>query len=234
VCAGMRRPWHEAQPELVDGIRADLLARYSSLHLFINEAGDAEVRGTFPVLSPEGRELDRYQVTIELHADYPDSLPGVRETGGRIPWREDSHVESDGKACVLIPDDRWRSFPKGAPFRCFLEGPVHNFFLGQSLVAQGEKWPFGEWQHGAAGVLQYYRELIGTENVRTVARFLYVLKKLNLKPHLDCPCGSGLKIEKCCKSKILDLRRKIPAATATKALTTLGIAASPYNGPRLR
>lgn len=230
----MRRPWHESQPELVDEIRADLLARYTSLHLFINESGDAEVRGTFPVLSAEGRELDRYQVTIELHADYPDSLPVVRETGGRIPWCEDSHVESDGKACVLIPDDRWRSFPKGTPFRCFLEGPVHNFFLGQSLVAQGGEWPFGEWKHGREGVLQYYQELLGTEDPRTIARFLYVLKKLNLKLHLHCPCGSGRKIEKCCKSKILDLRKKIPSATATKAMKTLGMEASPYTGSRLR
>jgi hypothetical protein len=230
----MRRPWHEGQPELVDGIRADLLARYPSLHLFINEAGEAEVRGTFPVLSPEGRELDRYQVTIELHADYPDSLPVVRETGGRIPWHKDSHVEPDGRACVLIPDDRWRSFPKGSPFRRFLEGPVHNYFLGQSLVAQGEKWPFGEWLHGPEGLLQYYQELLGTGDVRTVARFLYVLNKLNLKLHWDCPCGGGRKIEKCCKAKIIDLRKKIPAAMAGKAMKTLGIAASPYSGPRLR
>jgi hypothetical protein len=230
----MKRRWHEEQPELVDGIRADLLARYPSLHLFINEAGDTQVRGTFPVLSPEGRELDRYQVAIELPADYPEGLPVVREVGGRIPWHEDSHVETDGKACVLIPDDRWRGFPKGAPFRHFLEGPVHNFFLGQSLVAQGEKWPFGEWRHGREGVLQYYQELFGTVDLRTVARFLHVLNKLNLKLHWDCPCGSGRKIEKCCKSRIIDLRSKIPAATAAKAMKTLGIAASPYNGPRLR
>lgn len=230
----MNRRWHEVQPELVDGIRADLRARYPLLHLFINEAGDAQVRGTFPVLSPEGRELDRYQVTIELPADYPDGLPVVREVGGRIPWHEDSHVETDGKACVMIPDDRWRGFPRGAPFRHFLEGPVHNFFLGQSLVARGEKWPFGEWKHGLSGVLQYYRELIGTEDDRTIARFLYVLKKLNFKPHMECPCGSGRKIEKCCKSKVLDLRMKIPPATAAKAMMKLRIEASPYNGPRLR
>lgn len=226
----MSKAWHERHPELADRIRADLRAHYPSLHLFIEPDGSAAVRGTFPVLSPEGRVLDRYQVTIELPADYPRSLPVVREVGSRIPWKPEFHVNPDGAACVLLPDDRWRCFPEGAPFVRFLDGPVHDFFLGQSLVALGEGWPFGQWSHGAKGVYEYYQWLFETEDPSTIRRYLEVLAKLNYKGHLLCPCGSGEKIRRCCRARIADLRDKIPPVVARKALETLGARKAPVVG----
>lgn len=174
--------------------------------------------------------LDRYQVTIELPADYPRSLPVVREVGSRIPWKPEFHVNPDGAACVLLPDDRWRCFPEGAPFVRFLDGPVHDFFLGQSLVALGEGWPFGQWSHGAKGVYEYYQWLFETEDPSTIRRYLEVLAKLNYKGHLPCPCGSGEKIRRCCRARIADLRDKIPPVVARKALETLGARKAPVVG----
>ncbi len=217
------KPWYERDPRLVEQIRTALRTRYPSLHLFIESDGRAFVRGTFPVRSPEGRVLDRYEISIELLADYPRSLPIVRETGGRIPWKPDFHVNSDGTACVLLPDDRWRCFPEGAPFVKFLEGPVHDFFLGQSLVALGEDWPFGEWSHGSQGVIEYYQWLLGTKDIAVIVRFLRVLAKLNFKDHWLCPCGSSKKIRRCCQIRLLELRRKIPPNVARKALETIGV-----------
>jgi hypothetical protein len=222
------KPWHQRDPQLADQIRADLRARYPNLNLFIEADGSASVRGTFPVLSPEGRVLDRYQVSIDIPADYPRALPVVREVGGRIPWKPEFHVNRDGTACVLLPDDRWRCFPEGARFIQFLDGPVHDFFLGQSLVAVGEDWPFGQWSHGRDGVLEYYQWLLGTEDKDTIERFLSVLGKLNMKGHWECPCGSGRKIRKCCRARIEDLRNKIPSQTARRALEVLWATKSPY------
>ena len=190
--------------------------------------GAAVVRGTFSVYSTQSKVLDEYRISIELPQDYPKGLPIVREVGARIPWNEDFHVERDGKACVLLPDDRWRCFPEGAPFRQFLDGPLHDFFLGQSLVALGEDWPFGGWGHGSVGIIQYYTELLETDDVKTIVRFLRVMGKQNLKLHLSCPCGSGDKIRRCCKGKVIDLRRQIPPAIARKSLEVLGAKAIPY------
>ncbi len=230
----MKGAWHERNPELADQIRAELRACYPNLHLFIEADGSAAVRGTFPVVSPEGRVLDRYQVSIELPADYPRSLPVVREVGGRIPWKPEFHVNHDGVACVLLPDDRWRCFPEGAPFVQFLDGPAHDFFLGQSLVALGEGWPFVQWSLGQKGVLEYYQWLLETEDAGTIARHLEVLAKLNLKDHLPCPCASGRKIRRCCRARIVDLRGKIPPAVARRALETLGARTAPVVGSRRR
>jgi hypothetical protein len=228
----MRQAWHERNPELVEQIRADLRARYPSLQLFIEPDGTAIVRGTFPVRSPEGRVLDRYQVSIELPPDYPESLPIVREVGGRIPWKPEFHVNADGMACVLLPDDRWRCFPEGAPFVQFLDGPVHDFFLGQSLVALGEDWPFGQWSHGAKGVYEYYCWLLQTDDADTVLRHLWVLAKLSLKGHWECPCGSGEKIRRCCRARIAELRGKISPRVARQALDLLVGRTSPQPGSK--
>ncbi len=213
--------WHQRKPELVEEIRADLRTDYPNLHLFIEPGHGTEVRGTYPVLSPDGRVLDRYQVSIQLPADYPRSLPIVRETAGRIPWKPEYHVNADGAACVLLPDDRWRCFPETAPFIQFLDGPVHDFFLGQSLVAVGEDWPFGQWSHGREGRAEYYRWLFDTDDASTVLGFLRVLARLNLKQHLPCPCGSGKKIRKCCRARIVDFRSKIQPIVARRALRNL-------------
>ena len=98
--------------ELEDDIRTGLRLRQPNLHLLREDSG-LVVRGMFAVLSPEGRTLDRYKISIELPADYPRSLPVVRELGGRISHEPDCHVEPDGRACILLPDDRWRCFPPG-------------------------------------------------------------------------------------------------------------------------
>lgn len=192
------------------------------------------IRGTFPVRGPDSRVLDRYRISIEIPHDYPRSLPIVRELDGRTPWKPEFHVDGDGKACVLLPDDRWRCFPEGARFRDFLDGPVHDFFLGQSLVALGGDWPFGEWGHGPDGILEYYREVLQADDDLTVLRFIYILTKQSLKIGWDCPCGSGRKIRRCCHAKITDLRGKIRPAVARESWKKLGPPPSPYAGPRLR
>ncbi len=213
--------WHQRNPEMVEEIRAGLRRGYPNLHLFLEPDHSSEVRGTYPVLSPVGRVLDRYQVSIQLPVGFPRSLPVVRETGGRIPWKPDYHVNANGTACVLLPDDRWRCFPETAPFVQFLDGPVHDYFLGQSLVAVGEDWPFGQWSHGRKGIAEYYRWLFDADDPSTVVGFLKILAKLNLKQHLPCPCGSGQKIRKCCRARIGDLRSKIHPTVARKALRNL-------------
>lgn len=215
------KPWYQRDPDLVDEIRGDLRTRHPDLHLFIQHDGKAFVRGTFPVLLREGQVVDRYRIEIEIPRDYPRSLPVVREVGGRIPWKPDFHVNQDGTACVFIPDDRQRCFPEGAPFIQFLDGPVQSFFLGQTIVARGGDWPFGEWSHGEKGVREYYRALVGTENDDEILRFLEVLSKKEIKGHLPCPCGSGLRIRHCCKERLIDLRSKTQPQVARKALETL-------------
>jgi hypothetical protein len=69
----------------------------------------------------------------------------------------------------------------------FVDGPARNYFLGQALVERGNPWPFGEWAHGLRGKLDYYKSLVGTDNPRTICRFLECLQANKVKGHWDCP-----------------------------------------------
>lgn len=231
----MTSAWYQTHPELADELRGALRSRFPTLHLVIDGDGRAEVRGTFPVRSLDGVERDRFNITIELLADYPKSLPIVREVGGRIPWSRDRHVNpEDGTCCILIPDARWKSFPEDAPFQAFLDGPAYDFFLSQSLVELGAEWPFGQWKHGRDGLWEYYHELLNTTDTWRVARIVHLLSRPQLNPRCDCPCANGKKLRDCCLPLVMVLRGKIPWEIARTSAKSMGIPETLYNGRRLR
>lgn len=218
----------------IEEIRRDLRAKHPTLHPFRNPQGLLEIAGAFVVRGADGSELDRFSIRIVVPRGFPDDLPIVREVGGRIPWIADRHVESTGQACVMIPEDRWNSFPPGSSLLDFIDVPVANYFLSQSYFEVHGEWPLGEWQHGWDGIFQYYRRLIGTESTITVYRFIYVLSRQNSKPHFECPCGSGKKIKRCCQAKVEDLRGKIPWRLAQQRLQALKVKVdTPYRGAKL-
>ena len=216
------KPWHVENPELVAEIQSDLAGSYPALHLYI-DGDDAEIRGTYPVRSADGKELEEFQVRIVLPSGYPEELPIVWEVGGRLPWTERHHINADGTCCVFMPDSRWEAFPVGARFGVFLAGPLRDYFLGQSLVQRGEDWPHGEWSHGAKGVWEYYSELLDTRSRPLIRRFLIGLAYPNRKGRIECPCGSRRKLHKCCRDQVLELRKKISPTTARCAISVLGL-----------
>jgi hypothetical protein len=216
----MSAPWHRANPTLFENERNEVETAYPSLHFHI--VSDAVfVRGTFPI-ALEKEVFDRYLIQLNLLRDYPKSIPIVREVGGRIPHTDNRHMNpADGTACVLLPDQRWEIWPPGSTLLHFLDGPVRNFFLGQSLVELGEPWPFGHWGHGADGIREYYAGLLGTDHVRTIAQFVEYLTKENVKGHWPCPCGNGKRLRDCHRDMVRDLSTKIDRQVAMESLMRL-------------
>ena len=138
----MRMPWYLRNPKLLKRSQEEVGAKYPDLQFSI-ESPIVHVRGSFPV-THQGRVLDRYQVELELPGNWPESVAKLRELEGRIPHLADRHVNpSDGTACPIVPEE-WLVNAGRDSLLAFLDGPVHNFFLGQSLVERGDPWPFGE------------------------------------------------------------------------------------------
>jgi hypothetical protein len=221
----MTHLWHRQNPELYDKEKAEVEAHFPNLHLAV-EGDIVFVRGSFAVMF-EGHVSDRYSIELQLLRDHPKSLPLVREVGGRIPHHNDRHINpADGTACVLIPDERWRLWPQGAPLLSFLTGPLHSFFLAQSLVEAGEPWPFGQWAHGAKGIFQYYREILKTSDLRVITIYLEYITAKKVKGHWPCPCKSGIRLRDCHLRQVNDLRGKISRKDALKSLEVLKAAGS--------
>lgn len=200
-------------------MRERLSTEYPELHLF--ERGDVVVvAGVFPLVDGQ-RVVDRYEIEIELPRTYPRGVPGLRETGGRVPRDSDHHMESDGCACLFLPDEYSYRHPDGMELIEFLQGPVLGYFVGQGFVARGEPWPFETRQHFSDGIVDFYHEVIGSDDRSVVRRYLEALAAKDLRGHWMCPCGSRKRVRECHRASLDELRRRIPRAIAGKSLTKL-------------
>lgn len=216
----MSRPWFETRSRLLERIGADLRVRYPDLQV-VQEAGVVYARGSLPIIY-QGIALDRYQIEIVFPPDYPKSLPRVRETGGRVPLVLDRHViPSTGTACLFVEEDWLAEAGREPDFFEFLDGPVRNFFIGQSLVEAGHPWPFGARSHGKKGVMEVYAEWFGTDDEPAIRRYLDCMSRDGLKGHWDCPCGSGRRIRACHSEPLRRIRERIPAWLARQAVERL-------------
>jgi|SRR5665213_1096913 len=212
----LRVAWHERNAPLLEAAKADVAAYYPDLHIVI-ECRVVCVRGSFPVMDEAG-VLDRFLIEITLPFDYPESIPILREVGGRIPWHADRHVNrANGEACPIVPEE-WLLRSDHGSFLAFLNGPVRNFFLGQILVESGQPWPFGEREHGIPGLIEAYGEVLGTSDEPTVLRYLECLSRETVKGHWECPCGSAKHLRNCHLEEVKSLRKKISPRVAQQAL----------------
>ena len=172
---------------------------------------------------------DRYQVEVSLPADSPRHLPQVREINGRIPHEADRHIFTDTKtACVVLPDAFWYEFPEGLSLLEFLNGPLRSYLANQSLIEQGhdDVWADGEWGHGAAGIYEFYRGILVTDDPVQLADFLRLVKLETIKGHWPCPCGSQTRLRKCHGPVVRDLQARIPRDVVERSERLLADAVS--------
>jgi hypothetical protein len=216
---GEVKPWHEREQGALAELEHRVAATYPTLHVVV-ENGLVHVRGTFPVLH-DLLELDRFEVDVVLARNHPRELPAVYETGGRIPRTPERHVNSDGTACVGIPDVYWLENPTGeVDVLGFLRREVHNYFLGQAAVENGDPWPFGEWSHGREGLLEHYGALFGSTDPLTICRLLrYSVQRL--KGHLPCPCGSSRRYRNCHREVVSRIAEHLPMSVVLDTITVL-------------
>jgi hypothetical protein len=197
--------WFERNPNALDDLEKTLRSKYPTLHAFI-ENGECRVRGTYAVLA-NSDVAERYSLEIALPSNYPHSLPVVWETGGRIPRETDRHVFPDGSLCLGVPLALWVDLRGNFSIENILEILVRNFLIGNSLIEQGEPWPYGDRPHGVAGVLEHYGEFLGTSDPLTIATFLLAIVQEKVRGHWPCPCGSGKIIRKCHKAAVEGLSK---------------------------
>ena len=185
----------------------------------VMEGHTPSFRGSFQ-LANDGVAFDRFLIRIT----FPNGLlelPRIEEIGGRIPRHVDRHVYADGAICTEVPE--LTLLRGGYSLVSYLDGPVRNYFLGQLLVEQGQKWPFGEWGHGKPGLLQAYGAVLGIEDEEQIRLFLGCLGRERVKGHWPCPCSSGKRIRDCHLTTIRRLQDVVSPPIARRALARLNM-----------
>lgn len=169
----------------------------------------------------EGREIERFEIEVELPTNFPNKIPIVRELEGKIKPGADNHTAKDGATCLFVPGERWKYWPKGLTLVDFLNGAVHAFFVGVVHKRLLGYWPFEQRGHGKEGIFEAYGEMLGFDDQDIIAEFIRVLAHPEPKGHWLCPCGSGQRIRKCHGSLINEWREKIDVAEGQEALKIL-------------
>lgn len=200
-------------PALADLEKA-VQQKYPDLRLTVGALSPV-FRGSFPVMN-EGEVLDRFSIRISFPEGI-NKLPEIQEIGGRIPRTAERH--NSGAICTDVPE---LILLRGKySLVSYLDGPVRTYFFGQMMVERGEEWPFGEWEHGKAGLLQAYGEILEVEGETTIRRFLDCLAHKKVKGHWPCPCGSGKRIRDCHAARLRQLHESVSLGIAKQALKRL-------------
>lgn len=199
-------------------LQAEMERGYPDLRLTL-EGHVVVFKGSFPLVH-EGKTIDRFSIEIKIPPDFPDSIPLVFETAGKIPRTADWHTNEKGELCVLVPEE-WLLHPLHDSVLEFMNGPLRSFLIGHSLAKLGLPRPFGERKHGLDGLAEAYEELLEVSGLKQVVKYLNYLSAKKIKGHWNCPCGSGMQIKKCHFNKFLELQAKIPRKISRSALDRL-------------
>lgn len=138
---------------------------------------------------------DDYRLKIDVPFDYPVAIPSVYEICGLIP-SDYPHKYSDGRLCLGIDGEIVASLEEDSSLDIFLESYVRDALYSANYYYRYGRFPFGDRDHGAIGVLSYYAELFDVD-IRTSLDLLVCVAGKSYRGHLPCPCGSGLRTRNC-------------------------------------
>lgn len=204
----MKKPWYKKKPDFYLAEQKIIQERFPTLQ-YQEIGGKVFLLGVLKLNHSYKNEQieDSYAIEIEFPDDYPESLPKVREVGGRkesiAKAREikdigDLHFNIDGSACLCPRVLEKKKFPPGSNIETFLEELVCPFFYALSFFEKHGRFPWGEYSHGDKGVLEAYSEYLGIDDLSFLIRCVWLLAKNGpIKGHWGCPCGSHEKFRKC-------------------------------------
>ena len=166
---------------------------------------EAEPDGLAPI-------TDSFEIEVLIPDAYPDILPRVTETGGKMEPNYE-HVFTDGTLCLAIPIEMREIFDQQPSLLGFVNRLVIPYFYGYCHWREYGQHPFGEQKHGGEGIVQYYVESLNLTNEVTALAFLCLLYEHGYRGHHNCPCGSARRLRKCHGPKLFDLYRHHTAIT---------------------
>jgi len=205
---GEQQVWWEKNPEALDKFKREL-NEFEFLK-FQYEGKKIFVFGTWPVFGDTSFITD-FEIKIDIPDDFPESVPKVFETAGRIPKEPDYHFNpGEESACLFARPERYEKWPPGSGISIFLNGAVKEFFFSQAYRELKGHWPFGDWSHENKGIVEYYSDRLATTDATHILKMLELALLPKLFRQWRCPCGSGKRVTVCHGEKIHYLAAKLP------------------------
>jgi len=151
---------------------------------------------------------DCYQIVLRIPETFPRKIPGIFETGGRIP-RSYHHLE-DGSLCLGSETRLRLMLLEGLSLVTFIERCLIPYLYRFSYLKTHGEAPFGDLDHGLSGIREDLRQLLGAKRESEVLPFIRLLGMR--KRHANkrrCPCGSADRVGRCHHRQLNRLRKRL-------------------------
>lgn len=191
---------NSSDPFRIDGI-SDFIDAYPLMRLQPCIGNDVAIEGRLKrdvLYDSVIAELDFF-LRIEIPSAYPKAIPVVYEMGGQIPKHVSYHINPGGELCLGTELRLLLFLNRNTNFLCFFNSIVlPHLFSSWYKTNYGGGFYTGELDHGIAGIIQDYGDLLGLSNLESIIQALLVLS-LNTRTanKTVCPCGCGQRLGKC-------------------------------------
>lgn len=186
----------------------ELLVRYPGLRIAPSSSTTLKLVSEVPfrVTGPDGTTLeDRYEVELQIPADFPHSTPTARETGGRVA--PTFHKLEGDFLCLGAPTELRVQLVTAPTLLTFVERIVIPYLFGHTYFKIHKVMPFDELAHGNKGLLQHFATLFGAPNPDAAREFVRAASlRRRVANKLECPCGSRRRLGRCHNRRVNRLR----------------------------
>jgi len=148
----------------------------------------------------------KYSINIQL--DVPTArLPALHLDPKEVEISPERHINTNCTGCLCGPAEEMRYAQTQISLQTFISNLVIPFLYGQVYYDQYKCWPWGEYSHGAAGVLESYmnnngislegciKRLQEDSSWKTIRTLLQ--QKWDIKGHTPCFCKRHDHIRRC-------------------------------------
>ncbi|MBK9584873.1 MAG: hypothetical protein IPO55_03025 [Alphaproteobacteria bacterium] len=187
----------------------ELITVHKGLKNVVERDDGIVVSGPLPFeASADGLETitESFEIELTIPYDFPESLPRVRETGGRI-GADYEHRNASGTLCLAVPVEQRRIFLENPTLLGFVNRLVIPYLYGYCYFKTHGRHPFDEAAHGYEGILRHYVDTLGLRDDLSALTVISFLLEHGYRGHHDCPCGNGKRVRACHGPALLALHQ---------------------------
>jgi len=178
---------------------------FTDFNVIENKSDYIEITGVFNLDAAYQNVhlLESFNLKIVVPISFPKKLPKVYVDVEAIP-KGYEHSYDDGELCLGVESDIWDKFYTKPTLIHFTEIIIIGNLYSIAYFARYGEFPFGERRHGVLGVIDFYYEKFGIDDIGALLRILEIIANGKYRGHLPCPCDSQKPTGKCHGVKIME------------------------------
>ncbi len=147
---------------------------------------------------------DQYEIKLSIPKNYPKEMIQAYEIGHRIKRVDENHINGDGTLCVGRPVEILQKLAPNYYLCDYIDKILIGYLAQYSYKEKFGFWPYGESAHGTTGIIDYYKDKYGLNNLASILDFLKALQESisrRQKGYERCWCGCGKLFKNCRKQR---------------------------------